>query len=203
MKLLIQYLYEGEYEPVLPLTTTSVSAAYYTPVKRGKLSSNKPNYSLSFPHTCHRRNEYCDQSLVCPHHYCDDHCNYACKGFTCQACTSPIPTGSSPQLLTHSKMYEIADKYEVVGLKELAKEKFSRSCNHFWNTSDFHVAANHAFSTTPEDDSGLRDLVSQTIAKHMELAQIFEIRELLMQFNGLALGILDVKSRELGWNMKS
>lgn len=100
-------------------------------------------------------------------------------------------------------MYEIADKYEVVGLKELAKEKFSRSCNHFWNTSDFHVAANHAFSTTPEDDSGLRDLVSQTIAKHMELAQIFEIRELLMQFNGLALGILDVKSRELGWNMKS
>jgi hypothetical protein len=32
--------------------------------------------------------------------------------------------GSAAQLLTHSKMYELADKYDVIGLKELSKEKF-------------------------------------------------------------------------------
>jgi hypothetical protein len=42
-------------------------------------------------------------------------------------------------------MYEVADKYEAVGLKELAKEKFSRGRKHFWDTLDSHIAANHAF----------------------------------------------------------
>ncbi|KAL1598195.1 hypothetical protein SLS59_007205 [Nothophoma quercina] len=70
---------------------------------------------------------------------------------------------------------------------------------HFWNTCDFPVAANHAFLTTPGSDNGLRDLVSQTIATHMQLMRKPEVRALLMQFNGLALGILDAKSEELGW----
>ncbi|KAJ6191983.1 hypothetical protein J3E72DRAFT_399462 [Bipolaris maydis] len=151
VKLLIQYLYEGEYEPQLPPAAD---------------------------------------------------CDYTCGGFICPICNTPALTGLSSQLLIHSKMYEIADRYDVVGLKGLAKEKFNRGCNHFWNTPDFHIAASHALSTTPEDDGGLRDLVSETIAKHMELAQAPEIRKLLIQFNGLALGILDAKSEELGWNMK-
>ncbi|RMZ67754.1 BTB POZ domain-containing [Pyrenophora seminiperda CCB06] len=96
-------------------------------------------------------------------------------------------------------MYELADKYEVVGLKELAKEKFSRGCKRFWDTPDFYTAASHAFSTTPEKDNGLRDCVSQTIATNMQLIRKFQVRRLLMRFNGLALGILDAKSKELGW----
>jgi hypothetical protein len=30
-------------------------------------------------------------------------------------------------------MYELADKYDVIGLKELSKEKFDGACQHFWN----------------------------------------------------------------------
>ena len=203
VKLLIQYLYEGEYEPQLPPTAAAISTvAISTLVKHGKSSSKKLDYHLDFPHTCSSEDNYCEYSRLCPHHYCGDNCNYTCRGFACKICTTPPPTGSSSQLLTHSKMYEMADKYEVVGLKELAKEKFNRGCNHFWNTPEFHIAASHAFSTTPEDDAGLRDLVSQTIAKHMELAQVPGIRKLLMEFNGMALGILDAKSEELGWNRK-
>jgi hypothetical protein len=96
-------------------------------------------------------------------------------------------------------MYELADKYEVDGLKELAKEKFSRGCKHFWDTPDFPIAALHAFSTTPEKDNGLRSCVSQAIATNMQLIRKFPVRRLLMRFNGLALGILDAKSKELGW----
>ncbi|KAJ6284184.1 hypothetical protein J3E71DRAFT_390632 [Bipolaris maydis] len=73
---------------------------------------------------------------------------------------------------------------------ELTKEKFNKSLNY-------------TFSTTPEGDSGLRDLINQSIAKHIELAQGAAIRKLLTQFNSLALGILNAKSEELGWNTKS
>ncbi|KAJ6282184.1 hypothetical protein J3E71DRAFT_361129 [Bipolaris maydis] len=188
VKLLIQYLYEGEYEPQLPPAAESLSTtAIYTPVKRGKSSSKKPDYHL----------------VLCPHNYCGENCGYTCWGLTCPICDTPALTGLSSQLLTHSKMYEMAEKYEVISLKELAKEKFNRGYNRFWNTLDFHIAASHAFSTTPEDDTGLRDLVSQTITKHMELTQAPDIRKLLMQFNGLALGILDAKGKEVGWNLKS
>lgn len=204
IKLLIQYLYEGEYEPFLPpAAVQTVIVAPATPIKRGKQSVKRQEYTLSFPHTCYDRNKDCCSPRICPHHYCGNDCFYTCSGFTCETCTTPALTGPSSQLLVHTKMYEIADKYDVAGLKQLAREKFSRGCKHFWNTPEFHIAATHAFSTTPEDDDGLRGLVSQTIAGHMELAQTPEIRTLLVQFNGLALGILDAKSEELGWYKKT
>ncbi|KAI4666975.1 uncharacterized protein J4E79_001656 [Alternaria viburni] len=108
-------------------------------------------------------------------------------------------TGSTPftnktnrpnQPLLHAKIYEIADKYEVKGLKDLAREKFKRSCEQFWDNDVFAVAAHHVFSTTPDSDKGLRDLVSLTISKHMCLMDKPEIEALLTEFNGLAFGLL-------------
>jgi len=87
-------------------------------------------------------------------------------------------------------MYEIADKYEVRGLKDLAREKFQRSCKQFWDNDVFAVAAHHVFSTTPDSDKGLRDLVSLTISKHMCLMDKPEIEALLTEFNGLAFDLL-------------
>ncbi|EMD66038.1 hypothetical protein COCSADRAFT_35975 [Bipolaris sorokiniana ND90Pr] len=205
VKLLIQYLYEGEYDPVLPPTTPQTTTlAVVTPVKHWDTASK----SLSFPHTCHMI-EFrgfdgpsiydCSNDQLCPHHRCSIDCRYRCREFSCQTCVLPNPIGPSSQLLTHAKMYELADKYEVVGLKELSKEKFSRGCKHFWDTPAFPIAARHAFSTTPGKDNGLRCCVSQAVATNMQLIRKPEVRALLMQFNGLALGILDAKSKELGW----
>lgn len=141
----------------------------------------------------------CKYSQLCPHYRCSTDCKYTCKGFSCETCVIPNLTRPSSQLLTHAKMYELADKYEVVGLKELSKEKFSRGCKHFWDTPAFPIAARHAFSTTSEKDNGLRCCVSQTIASNMQLIRKPGVRALLMRFNGLALGILDANSKELGW----
>jgi hypothetical protein len=96
-------------------------------------------------------------------------------------------------------MYEIADKYDVVGLKDLVIEKFHRACQHFWDSDMFSVAAHHIFSTTPEHDIGLRDIVSATISAHMGLIKKLEVKALLTEFNGLALGILEEKIIEHGW----
>ena len=167
---------------------------------------NGTAYSYNFPHTCAQRNNYCNQPTICPHHTCANYaaCRYTCVKFNCEECNPsapplPLLNGKADQLLLHAKMYEYADKYDVVGLKDLAIEKFSRSCKHFWNRDEFSIAAHHVFSTTVDTDKGLRDIVSATISAHMGLVKKPEVKVLMTEFNGLALGILEVKIIEHGW----
>jgi hypothetical protein len=87
-------------------------------------------------------------------------------------------------------MYEIADQYDVVGLKELSRGNFKSGCGVFWNDDDFPVAVSYAFLTTVSEDAGLRGVVIDTIAAHMELVHKPEIQALVAEFSDLAIGIL-------------
>jgi hypothetical protein len=192
----------------LPDITTSVLVATIEsskpPLVKLKVKGQRQSitYKYQFPHTCTSFEDYCRDPFVCPHHTCDQNCVSSCVRFICDKCTRlalPKLSGSASQTLTHAKMYEIADKYDVVGLKDLAREKYKLSCSTFWDKDDFSIAAHYAFSTTMADDKGLRDIVSRTISEHMELMQKDEIKTLLAEFNGLALGILLKKADEHGW----
>ncbi|KNG50713.1 hypothetical protein DDE82_003395 [Stemphylium lycopersici] len=201
VKLLIQYIYEGEYEPCLPDDDYSSVVATETKPTSKKKHRNSHTYNYGFPHSCLPYRYSCNDPNVCPHHTCGSHCGYQCAEFTCATCKPNPPTIQGPpdQLITHAKMYEIADKYNVTGLKELVKEKFNRACQNFWDDANFAIAAHHAFSTTPETDKGLRDVVSKTIAEHMEaLVKKPEVETLLTEFNGLAFRLLKMKM-EAGW----
>jgi hypothetical protein len=205
VKLLIQYLYEGEYEPLLPDSESSIALS---PVKIGAprpiRTPGGDVYSYDFPHTCSGRAR-CSRPSICPHHTCiNGFCCHSSSMFNCGECnptTPPLPSlnGEADQVLLHAKMYEYADRYDVLGLKDLAIEKFSRSCKHFWNKDEFSLAAHHVFSTTVEKDKGLRDIVSTTISAHMELVKKPQVKVLMTEFNGLALGILEEKIIEHGW----
>lgn len=198
VKLLMQYLYEGDYDPkCLPfvpqvLETANSDQDSYDWVKQSPLS----------PHTCSHRNRNCNNRSVCDHHHCGGNCSYDCRKFICEVCNPPqaIPPieGDAEQLSTHASMYAIGDQYDVLGMKELCKEKFRRACLNFWNHSEFAIAVHVVFSTTLEEDKGLRDIVSKTIADHMELVEKPEIEVLMTQFNGLAFGLLKQKVAE-GW----
>ncbi|KAJ4984238.1 BTB/POZ domain-containing protein [Stagonosporopsis vannaccii] len=210
IKLLIRYLYEGEYEPTLSQdgdngTLPIPAPPTPTPPRTPRIHKSQI-YHLLFPHKCYLPHRSCTSPLVCPHHTCNyNSCGYTCSEFICKECqTPPLPqlNGTASQLLTHSKMYEIGERYEVIGLKDLAKEKFARACKHFWNTPDFAPAAHHAFSTTIEDDKGLRGIVSATICEHIELVNEPGVSVLMMQFNGLALEILQAKVKEHRWDEK-
>ncbi len=193
VELLLHFLYKGDYDPVL--------LADLPQPTRPATSPQGHTYTYRFPHKC---DGYYDRdSYVCPHHTCEGSARYYTGNqFTCKECTAaPLPrlNGDAEQLLTHSKMYEISDKYNVEGLKDLAKEKFNRACKHFWNSPSFAVAANDALSTTIEDDMGLRDIVIASICDHIELVSDPAISVLLTQFNGIALGILQAKVKQQGW----
>ncbi|RYO37466.1 hypothetical protein AA0111_g2145 [Alternaria arborescens] len=103
------------------------------------------------------------------------------------------------QLLVSAKMYGIGDKYDVPGLKQLALAKFSFACEKYWESQQFAPAAHYAFSTTPESDKGLRDIVAKTIADHMKTLNSPVAEALLNEFNGLAMGVLKIRAKDLGW----
>ncbi|KAF1848767.1 uncharacterized protein K460DRAFT_384787 [Cucurbitaria berberidis CBS 394.84] len=213
VKLLIQYMYEGGYDPTLPDDLVQGSVAFpfaynatiATPSKKKSKKGASAAKTKAFPHICSdNRYGYICRDDLCDHHVCGEDCTRSCVEFTCKQCyppTSPVPDiqGPASQLLVHAEMYEIADKYDIVGLKDLVVEKFNRACQNFWDDPTFAIAAHHAFSTTPDHDKGLRDIVSKTISDHMvALVQKPEVEALLTEFNGLAFGLLKMKT-EGGW----
>ena len=162
VKLLIQFLYECEYEPKLP-NEFGGRIPLIVPVSR--------SYHYTFPHTCERTG-VCDSSnwRVCNHHRCSESlCGNDCRGFICEKCTGVSDTSSPDDLLLHAKMYEIADKYDVSGLKILSREKFSRSCIKYWDHGVFPIAFEYALSSTPDKDQGLREVLCRTIVAHTTL----------------------------------
>jgi len=124
-----------------------------------------------FPHTCMRG---CKQK-VCAHHECGVDCQRDCESMVCTddcaqvEARADVPEGNESQLPVHSKMYTIADKYDVPGLKQLAREKFSQATKRFWKADEFMVAAEHAYTTTMDEDEGLRAIVRDTLEKNKEM----------------------------------
>lgn len=208
IKPLMQYLYEAEYDPKLPAS----HAAHFSNKDIFK-PRDRLDFHYEFPHTCSQGCLGMNQR-VCQHHLCGVMtCNGTCKDFVCRECCpgyhasikavgEDFKEGDSSQFLLHSQMYALAEKYQVDGLKELALEKFRWCCAVFWYTGDFLPAARHVFDdNTPEDDRGLRDLVTFTIAKHMEVLSKPEIRALCREYNDLAADLLELKAGLLGFQV--
>lgn len=137
-------------------------------------------------------------------------CNNTCDRFVCKECCpgyyAPLKIlgehfkcGNSSQFLLHSQMYELGDKYQVTGLKDLALDKFKCCCSVFWYTNDFPPAARHVFASTPDSDKDLRNQVAMTISKHMGLLNKPEVAALLDEHNDLAADLLRLKAGILGW----
>jgi len=63
-------------------------------------------------------------------------------------------------LETHAYVYAIADKYEISSLKDLAILKSRRALKHEWEvgTDEIAAALKVTWTTTPQQDRGLRDL---------------------------------------------
>ncbi|KAH7091580.1 hypothetical protein FB567DRAFT_436686, partial [Paraphoma chrysanthemicola] len=199
IKLLIEYLYEAEYDPRLPDSNESSNVT--DPVKPFVKGPKDADYHYNFPHTC-QPGCPTPHHMVCPHHECgerDGDCDDDCVDFICTTCCGPkilpAPTGDATQLVLHAKMYEIGDKYHVLGLKQLAREKFIRASAVFWDSEHFGSAIHHAYSTTPEEDKGLRVVVTEVIAQHMELLNKPAIETLAKEFNGLAFGLLKAHTK--------
>jgi hypothetical protein len=75
-----------------------------------------------------------------------------------------LPVGAG-DLTIHAKVYSMAEKYFVKGLKETSRERFEDCMRNFFAGSTFYEAVEVVFTTTPDTDTGLRDLVAKRISE--------------------------------------
>ncbi len=72
-------------------------------------------------------------------------------------------------------------------LKDLAKEKFRSAINTSWAMDDFPLTVAEVYSSTPEDDRGLRDLTVKVADTNIKrLLQNEQFRDLLRKSPGFA-----------------
>ena len=215
-KLLMHFLYEGDYAPILE--SSVLEDGYHQ-----AMGIRTTPQQAAFPHTCVTSSSHpsprtirvrCTEAL-CYHHTCSVQCNtpsaglanpapVACVNFTCPECPlakdKPSPAVIVPEdLLTHAKMYAIADRLIVGGLKHLVKTKFLVTCHYHWNSPQFSEALEYVFTSTPEKDKGMRFIVCRTIANHITLLKDPKIKEMMMEFNDLAYGVLCEKAKQQKW----
>ncbi|KAH8724450.1 hypothetical protein GQ44DRAFT_740330 [Phaeosphaeriaceae sp. PMI808] len=72
-------------------------------------------------------------------------------------------------LTIHTTMYALGDKYGVQGLCDLAKEKFESCLDLHVHSEDFTTAIQLAYSTTPDSNRGLRDVIVEAFRRYFNL----------------------------------
>ncbi|EAT89577.1 hypothetical protein HBH56_016670 [Parastagonospora nodorum] len=117
--------------------------------------------------------------------YCDE------KSETYRQPSSP-PTGDK-DLNIHAKIYALADRYFVKGLKALACEKFEECLEVSFAAKSFYEAINIVFTTTPDTDTGLRDLAVKRVSEEKRkycLDADPDLRKALKEIPDLAYTVL-------------
>ncbi len=76
---------------------------------------------------------------------------------------------SHSDLVVHAKVYALAAKYLISGLKALALRKFEAATQNNWARDDFLDAVQEVYTSTLASDRGLRDAVVKTLYEHRDL----------------------------------
>lgn len=99
-----------------------------------------------------------------------------------------------PHLVTHVKVYAIAEKYGIPGLKSLAREKFAHQIELHVNSTELPEACQEAYETTVDTDRGLRDVVIQTFRSNRDLSLREDVEIAIRDTPGLAFELFRMAS---------
>lgn len=100
------------------------------------------------------------------------------------------------QLILHSRVYTLAEKYNIRGLKQLATKKFSAQVSAHWRSSEYALAMQDVYDSTVDSDRGLRDVVIQSFRAHPELVQSKDVEAIVKETPNLAWELFRV-----GWGL--
>ncbi|KAK5696067.1 hypothetical protein LTR97_008487 [Elasticomyces elasticus] len=71
--------------------------------------------------------------------------------------TAAAAESADGNMVMHAKVFAAAVKYDVSALQRLASAKFAAAASSNWDHTTFADAIRIAYSTTPDDNRGLRD----------------------------------------------
>ena len=93
------------------------------------------------------------------------------------------------QLVIHARVYALAEKYDVQGLKTLAFEKFELLLADQCAESDLLEVAEEVYTSTIDSDRGLRNLVLQCFRKRPSLASSSKVQSIIEHIPLLAFDL--------------
>ncbi|OAL01026.1 hypothetical protein IQ06DRAFT_136133 [Phaeosphaeriaceae sp. SRC1lsM3a] len=100
----------------------------------------------------------------------------------------------SAHLVTHAKVYAIAEKYGVAGLKTLARQKFIQDLDLHLESADFPEACQEAYESTFHTDRGLRDVIIQAFRANPGLSLRQDVELAVRETPGLAFELFRMAS---------
>jgi hypothetical protein len=100
----------------------------------------------------------------------------------------------SSHLITHAKVYAIAEKYGIAGLKALARSKFVDQIDLHLSSSEFPEACQEAYESTFHSDRGLRDVIIQAFRANPSLSLRPDVEIMVRETPGLAFELFRMAS---------
>ena len=95
-------------------------------------------------------------------------------------------------LTMHSKMYALGSKYGIPNLQALASSKFESSAKGRLGTDDLATAIPVVFGNTTESDDGLRSLLERVLLKNLPFENVIQ------NIDGLLLNLLKQQTQTRG-----
>jgi hypothetical protein len=81
---------------------------------------------------------------------------------------APVAPQSRVHVIEHAKVFAMAVKYQVDGLRDLATAKFKQSAEASWDHDYFAHAIFVVYNSTPGEMTQLRDIVSNILHAHFD-----------------------------------
>ena len=88
-----------------------------------------------------------------------------------------------PSLIKHAKVFAMAIKYQVNGLRALAIQKFKQAASTDWSSEDFTHVVRVVYTSTPDHAQELREIVADTLYDHF--SDLKDNKELELVISGL------------------
>ena len=109
-----------------------------------------------------------------------------------QSSTPIAKSLSHGYIIEHAKVFAIAVKYQIDGLRDLAASKYKEAATTCWNHEEFAHSVFVAFNSTAEEVTQLRDIVSDTLHQHFDdLKDKAEVETVICNIPRLAYALLE------------
>lgn len=96
-------------------------------------------------------------------------------------------------LLLHTRVYALAEKYDIPSLKDLAQSKFEMAMACFYDSSEFADAIEEVYCSTIDSDRGLRDVVLEAFRSHPALATTQDVFAVIKDTPSLAVELFKLE----------
>lgn len=100
---------------------------------------------------------------------------------------------AEPNLVQHTRVYALAEKYDIPSLKQLAKNKFEMAMACWYDSPEFADAIEEVYCSTIDSDRGLRDIVLETFKCHPQLASTQDVFSVIKDTPTLAMELFKVE----------